>query len=248
LQSVFGRFRYDWLHRNILNPVTAFFCRYYRAVTDIYRRPFRILLTHQGASRLFHTDSVPVDIHTHAVLRGRLVAAAALGYSVDSPADFSMRAPDVAPLWMPDSPYAAFFHGTARNSKKWPAPCWVEVGRFVAAQGLPVLLPWGSESERQEAKQLAGQIPGARVLPRLSMLEAVELAARARLAVGVDTGLTHIAAAFYRPTVELYCDSPRWKTQGDWSSNIVNLGDLGQPPSAGEVQAAIVSLLSQTNA
>jgi heptosyltransferase-1 len=83
----------------------------------------------------------------------------------------------------------------------------------------------------------------ARVLPKLSMMEAVTLAQRAALAIGVDTGLTHVAAAYNRPTIELYCDSPRWKTQGDWSPNIINLGDEGAPPDVAEVQTAIAALL-----
>ncbi|MBW8897540.1 MAG: lipopolysaccharide heptosyltransferase I, partial [Massilia sp.] len=60
---------------------------------------------------------------------------------------------------------------------------------------------------------------------------------------GVDTGLTHIAAAFVRPTVELYCDSPRWKTEGNWSPRIVNLGDMGTAPGVAEVVAAARRLL-----
>ena len=108
---------------------------------------------------------------------------------------------------------------------------------------MPVLLPWGSEDERQAAQQLAAQIPNAQVLPKLPLMEAVTLAQRAALVVGVDTGLTHIAAAFNRPTIELYCDSPRWKTQGDWCDNIINLGDLGQPPSIAEVEAGVATLL-----
>ena len=55
--------------------------------------------------------------------------------------------------------------------------------------------------------------------------------------------LTHIAAAFLRPTVEIYCDSPKWKTEGNWSPRIVNLGELGAPPQAGEVIAAARGLL-----
>jgi heptosyltransferase-1 len=77
------------------------------------------------------------------------------------------------------------------------------------------------------------------------MMDAVLLAQRAALVVGVDSGLTHIAAAFERPTVEIYCDSPRWKTEGNWSPRIVNLGDTGMPPSVADVAAAIDGLLGQ---
>lgn len=90
---------------------------------------------------------------------------------------------------------------------------------------------------------MAAGLPNARVLPKLSMMDAVALAQHARLAVGVDTGLTHIAAAFVRPTVEIYCDSPKWKTEGNWSDRIVNLGDMQSPPSAPEVIAAARRLL-----
>jgi len=54
--------------------------------------------------------------------------------------------------------------------------------------------------------------------------------------------LTHIAAAYRRPTIELYCDSPRWKTEGNWSPQIVNLGDSGAPPSVEEVEVALGTL------
>jgi heptosyltransferase-1 len=108
-----------------------------------------------------------------------------------------------------------------------------------------VLLPWGSPKEKGEAEALAQALPNATVLPKLSMMDAVELARRARLAVGVDTGLTHIAAAAETPTVEIYADSPRWKTEGNWSPRIVNLGDSGAAPGSGEVIAAARRLLEQ---
>lgn len=201
---------------------------------------------YEGASRIFHTMSVPVGLRTHAVLRGRLVAAAALGYSVDRPADFLLRAPDLpAPAWLPKVPYAAFFHATARPSKQWMPDRWVAIAHVLAARGMPVLLPWGSDTEKQAAEQLAARMPNARVLPKLSMMEAVLLAQRAAMAIGVDTGLTHIAAAYNRPTIELYCDSPRWKTEGNWSPNIINLGDGGKPPSVEDVTCAIDTLLGR---
>ncbi len=200
---------------------------------------------YEPISRIFHTMSVPVGGRTHAVMRARMVAAAAFGYAIASPADFNLNAPDGSrPAWLPDQPYAVFFHGTARAEKRWDDASWVQVAQSLAARGLPVLLPWGSEPEKQAADRLAARMQNAQVLPRLSMMDAVLLAQRASLAIGVDTGLTHIAAAFNRPTIELYCDSPRWKTEGNWSADIMNLGDLGMPPAVAEVEVAIASLLA----
>ena len=200
---------------------------------------------YEGVSRIFHTLSIPVEPRTHAVARGRQVAAKALGYAIDSAPDFGLPAPDPAhrPAWMPPGDYAVFFHGTARDAKKWAPAHWIALGQALAP--MPILLPWGSPREKAEAESLAGALPNAGVLPKLSMMDAVELARHAALAVGVDTGLTHIAAAFVRPTVEIYCDSPRWKTEGNWSPRIVNLGDTGTPPTVEQVVAAARTLLAQ---
>jgi len=199
---------------------------------------------YEGVSRIFHTDSIPLNPRTHAVARGRMVAGAALGYPVDSAPDFGLPAPTASlrPDFLPQEDYAVFFHGTARAAKKWADANWVALAAALAP--MPVLLPWGSAAERQDADALAAAMPNARVLPKLSMMDAVSVAQHAALAVGVDTGLTHIAAAFVRPTIEIYCDSPKWKTEGNWSERIVNLGELGAPPSSIDVIAAARRLLA----
>ena len=155
---------------------------------------------YEGISRLFHTKSIPLDPRTHAVARGRLVAAAALGYAVDTPADFGLpelSAGAARPDWMGAAPYAVYFHGTARDAKKWAPENWIALGQALAP--MTILLPWGSPKEKLEAEVLAAGLPNARVLPKLSMADATLLARHAALVVGVDTGLTHIAAAFVRP-------------------------------------------------
>ncbi len=200
---------------------------------------------YEPISRIFHDQSIPVDLRTHAVTRARLVAAAALGYQLEGQPDFALRPPEPARwAWMPEQPYVVFFHGTARAAKQWPQAQWIKLGQALGARGLQILLPWGSAKEEQAARQLAAGIPGATVLPALPMMQAVALVQQARLVVGLDTGLTHIAAAYGKPTIELYCDSPRWKTEGNWSPAIINLGDLGAPPSEEDVLKAALGLLA----
>ena len=198
---------------------------------------------YEPISRIFHTQSVKVGLHTHAVMRARAVAAGVLGYQPDATADFALQAPasQTASAWLPTHPYAVFFHGTARAAKQWPVENWVAVSRELP---LPVLLPWGSPKEKLAAEELARRMPQATVLPALSLMDAVTLVRQAALVVGLDTGLTHIAAAYCRPTVELYCDSPRWKTEGNWSPRIVNLGDTGAAPDVAQVVQAIHQVLS----
>jgi heptosyltransferase-1 len=200
---------------------------------------------YEPISRIFHDQSIPVGLRTHAVTRARLVAAAALGYQLEGQPDFALRPPEPARwAWMPEQPYVVFFHGTARAAKQWPQAQWIKLGQALAERGLQILLPWGSAREQEAARQLAAGIPGATVLPALPMMQAVALVQQARLVVGLDTGLTHIAAAYGKPTIELYCDSPRWKTEGNWSPAIINLGDLGAPPSEEDVLKAALGLLA----
>jgi heptosyltransferase-1 len=82
---------------------------------------------------------------------------------------------------------------------------------------------------------IASQIPGAIVPSAFSIEEAYSLVAHAALTIGVDTGLTHLSAVLGKPTVEIYCASPRWKTEGYWSKTIANVGDYQRIPSVDDV-------------
>ena len=206
---------------------------------------------YEPISRIFHDLSVPVGLRTHAVARARMVAAKALGYAIDGKApEFQLAAPSTratSSAWLPETPYAVFFHGTARAAKQWPLEHWVALAQHLHTRGLLVLLPWGNEAEKASAQHMQQQMPNGVLLPKLPLMEAILLAQRAALVVGVDTGLTHVAASFMRPTVEIYGDSPRWKTEGDWSPRIMNLGDEGAPPSVPAVIAAVDQLLDQAD-
>jgi heptosyltransferase-1 len=106
-------------------------------------------------------------------------------------------------------------------------------------------LPWGSESEMKVSALIASQIPGAIVPRAFSIEEAYSLVAHAALTIGVDTGLTHLSAVLGKPTVEIYCDSPRWKTEGYWSGNLANLGDFRSIPQTNTVLQAAEALLKE---
>jgi heptosyltransferase-1 len=141
------------------------------------------------------------------------------------------------------APYVLCFHSTAREAKRWSNSHWVEFGNALSALGYQVVFPWGSASEKTVSELLAAQIANAFVPPAFSIEDAFSLIADAALTVGVDTGLTHLAAVLDKPTVEIYCDSPRWKTEGYWSERITNEGDIQDPPSVQEVLDATLKLL-----
>ncbi len=203
---------------------------------------------YEPLARCLYTSRVQVPLRCHAVDRSRWVAAAA----VDAP---NPRREEDPPKFYPDAfadtlgaarlmaePYALCFHSTARAAKRWSNQHWVMVGRRLVALGLRPVFPWGNAAEKTVSEALASQVTNAVVPDAFSMQEAVGIVAGARIVIGVDTGLTHLAAILGKPTIELYCDSPRWKTEGYWSPLIRNLGDIGNPPSVEQVLAAIEEL------
>jgi heptosyltransferase-1 len=115
----------------------------------------------------------------------------------------------------------------------------VELGKALSSQGYQVLFPWGSPEEMKISELMASQVPGAIVPRAFSIEEAYSLVAYAALTIGVDTGLTHLSAVLGKPTVEIYCDSPRWKTEGYWSKVIANVGDYKRAPNLEDVIGAV---------
>ena len=173
----------------------------------------------------------------------RLLGAALTGVEPAEPPRFFGGAAQTLnvddPLWagLP-ARYAVCFHATAGAKKKWPVANWHALGRQLLADGLIMLLPWGNDTERGAAEEIAAGVPQAEVLPRFSVMQGFGLINRAEVIIGVDTGLVHIAAALCRPTVEIYTATWRWKTEGYWSDRIANVGDDGTVPSVDEVIAA----------
>jgi heptosyltransferase-1 len=207
---------------------------------------------------MFYNQSVHVPLKCHAIDRSRWVMCSAFDWPLLNrneepplfyPKDFVEQ---IAPLPIEDLrkqpngafvPYVLFFHSTARAAKRWPNENWVELGKALSSQGFQVLFPWGCPEEMNISALMASQVPGAIVPRGFSIEEVYRLVAHATLIIGVDTGLTHLAAVLDKPTIEIYCDSPRWKTEGYWSNNIVNLGDYRHSPQANTVMQVAEELL-----
>ena len=209
---------------------------------------------YEPIARSFYNQSVQIPVQCHAVDRSRWVMSSALNWPlidrIDAPQFYSKTYIDSlntnpsGVLQELQQPYILCFHSTAREAKRWPNENWVALGIQLASKGYQVVFPWGSAAEREVSNDLAAQIPGAIVPQAFSIEEAFAVIAGAVLTVGVDTGLTHLAAVLGKPTVEIYCDSPRWKTEGYWSDNIRNVGDIQAPPKVTEVIEASLSLLA----
>jgi heptosyltransferase-1 len=173
------------------------------------------------------THLVPRELH--AVERNRRLTAASLGYAPEQKCDYGLRINGTAPA---HGGYSVLLTMTSRADKLWPESRWVELGR---ALGTALVLPWGSDAERARAERIAGGMAAAKVPERMSIAELGALFSGARSVVGLDTGLTHLAAALGAPTVGIYCGSDPARTGLYGAARAKNVGAPGRAPEVAEV-------------
>ena len=141
--------------------------------------------------------AVPRDLH--AIERTRRLFGAALGYAPDlDRLDYGLaRRGETVPTVL-------LLHGTSWASKRWPATEWGRLATLVAERGLTPSLTHASADEAAVAAEVARLEPRTRIIPKSRLAEMAAVIASARAVVGTDTGLTHLAAAFDRPTVAIF--------------------------------------------
>jgi len=193
---------------------------------------------------LFYDRKFTASVTIHAAERMRQLAAQAMGYETPVELDYGLRIAAAGPEWLGGRRYLVGLHATARADKTWSEDAWRDLVARAAAKGLEVVLPWGSEPERQRSKRIAAAGPGGVVPPALGFRDIASLLAGAEAVVGVDTGLTHLASAVGAPVVAIYAASWPEFNGVIGPSFVANLGGPGAPPSADEVWASTLEAVS----
>ncbi len=186
-------------------------------------------------------EFAPTD---HKIFRYRSLAARALGYAFTPAVEYGLAVPP-APTFTPKGDFCVLAHATARAGKLWREAAWITIANALAHRGLVCMLPWGDEAEKARAERIAAAAPGALLAPRMSIGEAAGLLARARVVIGLDTGFTHLAAAFSVPVVGVFCDSEPVDARPVGRGRAAYRGGIGHPPSADEVLAAIAEVVPE---
>ena len=150
---------------------------------------------------------------------------------------FGLEPPPSPKIWLDTASIDQACHLVAQDkvalalgpSANWPAKQW-DAGRFAALAekltstdgplaGAPILL-LAAEHERAQLDPLFKKLPPSQIidLVGLDLLTAAACLKRARLFIGNDSGLTHMAAAVGTPTVALF--GPGWENiYGPWGPN-----------------------------
>ena len=193
---------------------------------------------------IFYDIKHAVSRSQQAVALNRALAAKAFAYKIpDTLPDYGIQPITPLDLVLPKA-YVVALHGTSRDSKLWPIEHWVELGQLLAEQQLQLVIPWVSEAELARAEQIAAELNHATILPKLSITELATLISNAQVAIGVDTGLSHLAAALSIPTIAIYTDTDPKLTGVTAGAHApaINIGGINQIPTAIQVFQAFLSL------
>ena len=193
----------------------------------------------------FYQRKIAVSRSLQAVERNRRLMAGALGraFEPEVPAQFGLAIPQEATWRAPVDRYALLIPCASRIEKRWPEPDWIAVGERLKAAGLGLVILWGSPDEEQLAQRLAGPL-GAAVPPFLTVREMAAVIGRAQMAVGLDTGFSHLAAAYGLPTVGIYCDHEPGLAGLTGPALVQSMGGKGRVPARSEVLEAVERALA----
>ena len=205
----------------------------------------------------FYQRRFPVARTLHALERNRQLVALAAGYpltrapsyGLDVTAGVASASPAGTPLplvWDAAAPFAVLLHSTARDEKLWPESLWIALACDLHSRlGIRSMLPWGSEVERERSERLAQAIPEAQVPARTGLTTLAHGLACARVVIGVDTGLLHLASAVGARCIGIYVASDPARNGLYPDSVGLNLGGVGMLPGVDDVLAAVLQATLQ---
>lgn len=158
------------------------------------------------ASR-FYTKKVTIAYKENSIYRTAYLVSQALNLQIErqeiNKKKRSLFYPKTQqlPLTLPKEPYLVIVSGSSMPYKNYPAEKFLQ---SIESLKIPALLVWGSDAEREVCEQIAQASDYARLLPKLSLPQLIEIIDKAALTYGNDTGPTHIAWALNRPSITLF--------------------------------------------
>ncbi|NLY25935.1 MAG: lipopolysaccharide heptosyltransferase I [Alcaligenaceae bacterium] len=176
-----------------------------------------------------------------AIKRQRDLAASVFGYRWQGPPDFGLQA---FTQGVAIQPYAVIMPSASRDDKLWSEASWHAVFRELQRHGLALKALAGSPAEAERAQALLQGFDAAHVLPRQSLTQVAHVLAPARVMVGLDSGLTHLAAALGRPTLGIYKASTPVRTPLQGNGFTASLGERGHEPTVDQVLEALEQALA----
>jgi heptosyltransferase III len=106
-----------------------------------------------------------------------------------------------------NNPYAVLHTHPQWTYKRWTVEGWIEIGHYLKNSGLKLVLSGGPEQDEIDyITNIAHKLPEDTInlAGQVSIAQLAQIIARAKLFIGPDTGITHLAAATGIPVIALY--------------------------------------------
>lgn len=191
------------------------------AITTRLSRGYRLGLDKHSVRETFadlaYQKKFSISWEQHAIDRLRQLFAKALQYPlVECPLDYGIKQNFKSITLNLANNYLVIIPNASWPRKCWPDTAWSLLMEKLVQLDLPIFIPWGNTAEKERAQQIRDNHPNIHVLPKLNLTELGSVLSRAKAAICVDTGLSHLAAAVGTPTITLYgpTDPKRIGTRG----------------------------------
>ena len=150
------------------------------------------------------------DDNTHTVLQHLKLLDL-----IDVPRCFSLIAPQISDAWrlveqfpfLADTVGYAVLHPHPQwTYKQWTVQGWIEVGQYLKQSGLKLVLSCGPAQEEMDyVAAIQRQLPEDTINleGKVTLAQLAHIIALAKLYIGPDTGITHLAAATGIPVIAL---------------------------------------------
>ncbi|WP_411727385.1 glycosyltransferase family 9 protein [Methyloglobulus sp.] len=127
--------------------------------------------------------------------------------------------------------------------KRWTRESWIEIGHYLNKLGLKLIVSGGSaQKEKDYVAGIAAELPGdtVNIAGLVSLAQLAYIIAQARLFIGPDTGITHLAAATGIPVIALFgpTNPVKW---GPWPKGFEQ--DINPFEKKGSQQVNNISLI-----
>ena len=176
----------------------------------------------------FYKKKFNVSKNLHAINRNRLLVASSLNYQIDqNDVSFSYN----FKKYQTDPHSIVFITGTSNVKKKWPLENWIKLAGLFERENYKIFLPWGNVKEYEECLAIYDQTTNCEILEKMNIDQLAKKIASARFAIGVDTGLTHLASSLDIPTIGIYTFSnPDLTGVKSTKTHTFNMGSLCNIP------------------
>lgn len=176
----------------------------------------------------FYKKTFNVKKNLHAITRNRLLVASVMNYAIDlNNISFSYNFKKDHT----DHHSIMFLTGTSNVQKKWPLKYWVKLAHLFERDNYKIFLPWGSVKEYEECLAIYDQTTNCEILEKMNIDQLAKKIASTRFAIGVDTGLTHLASSLDIPTIGIYTFSnPDLTGVKSTKTPAFNMGSINNAP------------------